>query len=838
MEQTATELSEKSFGRRKFLQGSAVLLGAAATTSLVGCNSNGALEEGGSEAEEGERVFRGSCRGNCGSVCSLNVTVREGKVVKTTPVLHEGGHPSDNRGCVRSYTHLQRIYAENRLKYPMRRKEGTARGAGEWEQITWDEAINEIATKWQSYIDEFGPRSISFNPGNGASGLFYDYVVRLESALHATHVFYPCDQAVGFIHPQAFGYTPYYSGFDPKLMMESKKLFFWGTNATGAKQHSYSYITDAVRNGMKTICVDTQFSATAAKSDEYHIVRPGTDAPVVMAMINIVAEEGLIDIPAIQTGTVGPFLVVEAENRYLRMSDLGVEPIEIEDPYTGQPMPYDAIAVCAEDGTIGSVDEIENPVISGTYDAGGIQVTTAYDLLLKRCAEWTPERASVVANIPVESIYHLAHEFADGPTCIQEGSSMDHYSNGGAIYHALTALVMITGNFGKPGAGWVGPTNLSLGVTNAARQVAEGGAESLAIWETGESTLRIFSPRLLETVRTGKYGDIDVPCKSMYIYANNFVRCYPSVESWMEVFDGMEFIVVADCRYTETVQYADLVLPTTHYFEQVEVNVSSTPYTLLSEQGIEPAFESKCDKDIVDLIAEAMGIGDAVTMSIEDYVNLSLDTETARGWGITWESLQEKKAIYSSTDNYVLGGGSSLLTATGRAQFYFADFKPITDYGCVASGEFDALAECLPNWYPPLEAWPETVDVYEKHPLAEKYPIVMYTRRSRLKCHTQFTHCEWLLEVWPEPFIYMSVEDAEARGIATEDAVKVYNDRGYMVCKAVVTPGLKPGQICQDHGWTREQFIDGCISDLLGLYSHPVYSHAVWFDTLCQIEKA
>jgi molybdopterin-containing oxidoreductase family molybdopterin binding subunit len=92
------------------------------------------------------------------------VYVRENKVVRTQP--REFPDPSYNRICIRGLTYPFRIYSEHRVKYPLKRV--GERGSGEWEQISWDEAFDEIGEKWRGYISEYGNTSVAQLFGTGS----------------------------------------------------------------------------------------------------------------------------------------------------------------------------------------------------------------------------------------------------------------------------------------------------------------------------------------------------------------------------------------------------------------------------------------------------------------------------------------------------------------------------------------------------------------------------------------------------------------------------------------------------------------------------------------------
>ncbi|MDR2715192.1 MAG: molybdopterin-dependent oxidoreductase, partial [Coriobacteriaceae bacterium] len=771
----------------------------------------------------GEQVFQGVCRGNCSSSCVMNVVVRDGKIVKTEPL--EMDNPDDSRMCVRGHTHPQRVYAPNRLKHPLRRVEGTPRGAGEWEQLSWDEAISYIAKKWKGFREEFGDSSIAYHYGSGNLAFDPKFTLRLFRAMHSTNIVQTVDYAYCYyMGPKVLGYGPWFFGNDPKTMTSAKNVFVWGMNPSHSWATSWPYVQNAIDAGAKFVVIDPQFTVMAGKADQYVQIRPGTDAALAMAMFNILLDEGFNDDDYLRKGTVAPFLVKDEDGRYLRMSDLGVEPTEGPvDPRTGQPTVVDPFVMRAEDGTLGTIEEIAEPVIRGTFEIEGHTVTTAFDLLVERCSEWTPEKASGVTQVPVDTIYDLARTFADGPTTVMLNMGIDHLSNGGAAYHAMFCLSFVTGQVGFPGAGWTGASfNMSSGVVNSYATYPEGGTP-------GPEVFNQYLPMVMET---GMFNGNPLPIKSLYcIILNPLVTSTGRTEQ-LEAFDKIEFIVVADVILSETAKYADVVLPVPHYFEKWDLSYNVTPVVAVSEKAIEPLYDCKTDHEITCLLAEAMGVADTVNMTWDEYMDHCLDADGARAFGVnSWEDMKEMKIFYSARDGWCHGQDYTFMTPTGRAQFYLEDAKPLNDYGQVASGEFDPRKEALPYWDPPVEAWHE-------NSLHGQYPLQIMTWRSRFKVHSQFTHIPWLLELWPEPYLYMNAEDAAAREISTGDTIKAFNDRGHMVCKAVCSAGIAPGTVLQDHGWEIDQYIDGSLSDLIGNNSHPATNHMAWYDSLCQVEKA
>ena len=156
--------NSRGFSRRSFIAGAAALTAAGV---LSGCSSNtGGLAPHTEDSSKAgtEEIFSGSCRSQCIQGCYLNVHVRDGQIVRTT-AGHIEEEPFYEHICPKGLSHPARVYSAGRLQYPMRRV--GERGAGEFERISWDEAIQEITDKWKGYREEYGPESIAFFLGSG-----------------------------------------------------------------------------------------------------------------------------------------------------------------------------------------------------------------------------------------------------------------------------------------------------------------------------------------------------------------------------------------------------------------------------------------------------------------------------------------------------------------------------------------------------------------------------------------------------------------------------------------------------------------------------------------------
>ena len=158
---------------------------------------------------------------------------------------------------------------------------------------------------------------------------------------------------------------------------------------------------------------------------------------------------------------------------------------------------------------------------------------------------------------------------------------------------------------------------------------------------------------------------------------------------------------------------------------------------------------------------------------------------------------------------------------------------PINYYG----EPIDVEKERLPYFEPPAEGWNESVGGFPKNPLAEKYPLIYMTMHNRYRTHTTTGYNTWLLELQDGPVLHINEQDAKARGIANDDVVKCFNDRGFVVLKARIDNTIRPGMVDMPHGWQEDQFIAGHYQDLTPSFTHPWDCNDNYYDCLCEVEK-
>ncbi|MEG0324874.1 MAG: molybdopterin-dependent oxidoreductase, partial [Raoultibacter sp.] len=255
---TESTVKPHGFSRRSFIKGAATLTAAGA---LVGCSpQNKDLKETGkdkaAQAPE-EQVFSGACRGNCAGGCFLNVHVRDGQVVRTT--ARDMPDTRYNRICVKGLTHIGRIYSAERLQYPMKRI--GERGEGKFERISWDEAIDTVATKWKGYTDEFGPEAMAIFSGSGnyavCSGVgSFSAMTRFQNLVGSASIPLNVDAAHGYVFGHVTGAGPYGVNNEPADYVNANTFVCWGANPTISQPQVMHFILDARDRGSKYVVID------------------------------------------------------------------------------------------------------------------------------------------------------------------------------------------------------------------------------------------------------------------------------------------------------------------------------------------------------------------------------------------------------------------------------------------------------------------------------------------------------------------------------------------------------------------------------------------------------
>lgn len=236
-------------------------------------------------------VVRGACPHDCPDTCGLLTEVENGRAVSVR------GDPDNpiTRGwlCAKVRPYLNHVYHPNRLLYPLRRV--GAKGGGQWQRITWDKAIAEIAGRWQAICTESGAEAILPYSYSGTLGLVQMIVssTRLWNRLGASRLERSiCCAAAEMAVEATVGqrWSPPYSE-----VTASQLVLIWGHNPVCTAPHFMPFLRSAQHSGCHVVVIDPHRTQTARGADWHLAPRPGTDGALAMGLAHVLVAEGLHD---------------------------------------------------------------------------------------------------------------------------------------------------------------------------------------------------------------------------------------------------------------------------------------------------------------------------------------------------------------------------------------------------------------------------------------------------------------------------------------------------------------------------------------------------------------
>lgn len=800
--------------------------------------------------QAGEKWVRTFCRPNCFGGCPLFAHVRDGKVVGVSPAPLPD--PKYNRICLRGLTQPEQEYSARRLLHPKKRV--GPRGSGQWEEISWDEAIDMVVDNFQRVKEQYGSRAIALTEGSGNYGTLssshFGAVRRLFATLDATVLSNTLDVAQAHGLMQVFGGLP---NNDPADLANAKTIFIIGSNMTEAQIHTWHFVSDAKDKGAKVVVIDPVYTPTASKADQWVRIRPGSDPAMFLAMTRVVMEEGLMDEGFLRRSTVAPLLVREDDGQFLRASDLagsaqqdeggagaagsgigigaaedGAEgvastdglysaggPVVITDPFI--------VWSDSEDRAVELTDGFMDTRLRGSFEVGGIRVRTALDLLWDAVDEWTLEHAEEVTTIPARTLHDMAVTLAtETPASMYHAMGIDHWDNGHLSTFAESALACVTGNVSRKGS--------QLGFK---WYFAENYDFVNWMMPDGHMARDIYTDDLFELANQGTIQGKPDAIKALYVSGANVLGAYCDRNQWIDtVLPMIDFIVTCDIYNSDTVEYSDLVLPACHWFERQDIQwAANHPFITWADKAVEPLGESKPDIDIMRMLAARLGVKQYFPDDDDEMLRIAISDDWAAANGFSLERIRREGAIkisYQDPDepNICLGADGTYPTPTGRAQFYNPNPTPRVQSS--TSLRFDAVKERLPHFEPPIEAWPTS-------PVHDKYPLTFFQEHTRWRVHTQYAEVPMLRELDPEPTVRMSPEDAAARSIRTGDMVEIFNDRGHVVVRAIVSDALPAGMVSLPKGWLGHQHVAGAPSELTHMTLNPASVNQSFFDVAVEV---
>lgn len=245
---------------------------------------------------------RAVCPHDCPDTCAMLVEVENGKAVR---LRGDKDHSfTDGFLCVKVSRYLERVYHPDRLKHPLRRV--GPKGAGDYQTITWEEALDEIAERFKAIAaSPDGPQAILPYSYAGTMGQLQGSSLdrRFFHCLGASLLDRTICATAGVAGSTLTLGTR--AAIDTEAVVHSRYILNWGSNTSVTNMHLWAIMHEARKRGAKIVTIDPHRSRTAIKSDWWIPIRPGTDAALALGMMHIFFREGWQDEEYLQKDCLG-----------------------------------------------------------------------------------------------------------------------------------------------------------------------------------------------------------------------------------------------------------------------------------------------------------------------------------------------------------------------------------------------------------------------------------------------------------------------------------------------------------------------------------------------------
>lgn len=808
--------------RRDFVKASAAAAAALSATGLAGCAPNSV-----EKVDEAQGTTRdivsgewktAACWHNCGGRCLNKVLVKDGIAIrqKTDDTHDDSWEYPQQRGCLRGRSQRKQVFAADRIKYPLKRKNwspdnpnGELRGIDEWERISWDEALTYVADELKKAKNQYGNNSIFCQgPEIGRTlSLFGGYTSGWGTASYGTWLFTP--NHIGFdggawTNSEGSGYA---LGVNDRFdLLNCETVVLIGANPAWSSAGNPAWIyLHAKNNGTKFIGVGPDYNESYSLLDaEWIPCRPSMDTVLLIGVAYSLIEKGLIDEDYLNRCTIG----------------------------------FDADHMPEGEDPAGNFKDY----LLGTYD--GIPKN--------------PKWASALCGTPEELIEKLAEEIAPNKkVALLPSWSTGRNHNADNLPQMVMTLGAMTGHMGKPGH-MTGVNGHNVAGNGGPALVKAGGAGIEPIANPIDDALNLSE--IWSAILNGEYhwngvgGTLGAPFEMRPI---DIHVIYHAGHCFLQTMDGMtegiaahrkvDFVVSHAQFFTTNARYSDIILPIDTQWERpggfpVDGN---REMIIMHSQIIESLYESHSDQWIARELAKKLGIDENAVYPIDEkqqFFNQIAGAQVLEEDGVTWSTL------VTITEQDIADWGVQGEPQEGKIKL--EDFKKQgvyqvpryegDNYGYIAYKDFVADPETHPLWnsesgkqeiysrklaerinnfgyseikpiptyIPPAEGYEDTFADFETGAKGE-YPYMVcnihYLRRS----HTVFDNIPWLREAWPNP-VYLNASDAANEGITDGDTVVVRSPRGEILRKASLTQRVMPGVILLPHGaWVDKGVDDG-----------------------------
>ena len=548
--------------------------------------------------------FCSLCRSRCGTINVFD----NGRFVEVKPAR---GHPTGDAICPKGRAAPEIVHSARRLTHPLRRTKPKTSPDPGWVEISWDEALSEIAGRLTQYRKETGAESVAFAITSQSSSSISDSTdwiqrfVRLYGSPNNCFAVEMCNWHKDYAHAFTFGV-----GLQAPDYANSDLMVLWGHDPANSWLAQANAIGAARARGARLLVIDPHKSGSANNADVWCRIRPGTDGALALGLAKILIEREAYDIDFVRSHTNAPYLVREDTGLFLRGSDLGwtnEKSYVVWSTAAHGPTAADTI-----DSTIALTAKVE----THGKDGSNISCRTAFDFFREACAPYSPQAVSKICDIPAAQIEEIAELYASAKSVSYYlWTGLGQHTNATQTDRAVAILHALTGSFDAPGGN-------VLFAKHPARKISDMG-----LMEKAQSNKALgLDKRPLGPPNNGWVTSHDLcdaildkrpyRVRALIGFGSNIVVSHPNPERSRAALETLDFQVHCDLFMNPTAELADIVLPVNSAWEReslrvgFEITQGAEELVQLRQKMLPSLGQSRSDMEIVFDLACRMGLGD------------------------------------------------------------------------------------------------------------------------------------------------------------------------------------------------------------------------------------